>query len=99
MPWLFFACAATLTPGLCRGKMLGLCPFARVGVVWGVFLPLDNYCELPLGEMKRRAKARQFPIGPCRAKPSRICFALSGNAPSGANKQPWHFVAVANAKV
>ena len=68
------------------------------------FLPLTTYREFSAQEMVRRGKSfrdemlrrrtvRQFSS---RAVP-RLCVAT--NAPSGANKQPWHFVVVSNAEV
>jgi iodotyrosine deiodinase len=46
--------------------------------------------------MKRRHSVRQYSD---RAVPEAVivtCIAAAGTAPSGANHQPWHFVAIAN---
>lgn len=74
------------------------------------FLPLTTYDEVSAKEMARRAKSfrdemlrrrtvRQFSS---RAVPRKViedCLCVARNAPSGANKQPWHFVVVSNAEV
>ncbi|OGF13481.1 MAG: nitroreductase [Candidatus Eisenbacteria bacterium RBG_16_71_46] len=71
------------------------------------FVPLTTYRELPPDEMRRRAaefyddvrrrrSVRQFSE---RAVPREIiehALRAAGTAPSGANLQPWHFVAVAD---
>ena len=70
-----------------------------------VFVPLADYREYPVGEMRARAAAfyadlkrrrtvRQFSS---RAVPREIiqdCLRSAGTAPSGANMQPWRFVVV-----
>jgi nitroreductase len=72
------------------------------------FVPLSGYVELPAVEMTRRAAefnalmqrrrtVRQFSD---RAVPREVveqCLRAAGSAPSGANLQPWHFVAVSDA--
>ncbi|GAC12767.1 nitroreductase family protein [Aliiglaciecola lipolytica] len=72
--------------------------------------PLTDYVEYPLDEMqkrsedfyqniKRRHSIRQFSD---RAVPKIIienCIKAAGTAPSGANHQPWHFVAIHSADV
>lgn len=72
-----------------------------------VFLPLEGYEESPpeemrvraadyLRAMRRRRTVRDFSS---RAVPKDIietCIAAAGTAPSGANHQPWRFVAVAD---
>ncbi|WP_394845093.1 nitroreductase family protein [Pendulispora brunnea] len=72
------------------------------------FLPLSTYREYPLDEMRlraatfaqemqRRRTVRDFSN---RAVPRSIvedCLRAAGTAPSGANQQPWHFVAVQDA--
>jgi len=74
------------------------------------FLALATYREFSAREMARRAKSfrdemlrrrtvRQFSA---RAVPREIiedCLCVARSAPSGANKQPWHFVVVSNAEV
>lgn len=69
------------------------------------FVPLASYQEYPVDEMLRRARGfnhemqrrrtiRQFSD---RAVPREIIAAAieaAGSAPSGAHRQPWHFVAV-----
>jgi len=69
------------------------------------FVPLPDYREYPpadmqaradelAGELARRRSVRQFSD---RAVPRELiatCLLAAGTAPSGANMQPWHFVAV-----
>jgi nitroreductase len=69
------------------------------------FVPLPGYEEYPAEEMERRAAefraemarrrtVRQFSD---RAVPRGVierCLETAGTAPSGANRQPWHFVVV-----
>lgn len=71
------------------------------------FVPLATFREIPKDEMTLRARAfaeqaarrrtvRQFSP---RAVPRGIiedCIRAAGTAPSGANLQPWHFVAVSD---
>lgn len=71
------------------------------------FVPHKEYREYPEAEMKTRAKAfsddvhrrrsvRKFST---RAVPRDIieeCIRAAGSAPSGANRQPWHFVVVSD---
>lgn len=71
------------------------------------FIPLNQYKELSIEEMKKgseefyhdikkRRTVRDFSN---RAVPPEIienCLRAAGTAPSGANRQPWHFVAVSN---
>ena len=72
------------------------------------FVPLPEYCEYPLPEMRdrlkrfydnvnRRRTVREFSD---RAVPRDIiedALRAAGTAPSGANLQPWHFVVVSGA--
>ena len=72
------------------------------------FVPLPDYCEYPLEEMRERLKrfydsvdrrrtVREFSD---RAVPRDIiedALRAAGTAPSGANLQPWHFVVVTGA--
>ena len=74
------------------------------------FIPLPGYREYPPDEMLARAQAfaeemqrrrtvRDFSD---RAVPRALidyCLRAAGSAPSGANQQPWHFVAVADPDV
>jgi len=69
------------------------------------FVPLSDYEEIPVEEMRRRASdfyrrirrrrtVREFSD---RAVPREIienCLLAASTAPSGANQQPWHFVVV-----
>ena len=69
------------------------------------FIPLPDYRELPVEEMKRRAAAfladvqrrrsvRDFSDRPLPREVIEDCLRVAGTAPSGANMQPWHFVVV-----
>jgi iodotyrosine deiodinase len=69
--------------------------------------PLEGYAELPLEEMIRRAaefraelvRRRTVRDYADRHVPRALiedCLRTAGSAPSGANLQPWHFVAVAD---
>lgn len=71
------------------------------------FIPLPNYTEIPVHEMKERARAfyalmrkrrtvRDFSARPVPREIIEYCLLTAGSAPSGANKQPWHFVVVSN---
>ena len=68
------------------------------------FLPLD-FRELPAAEMRERAAlfcelmrhrrtVRQFDSRPIPADVIEQALITAGSAPSGANRQPWHFVVV-----
>lgn len=71
------------------------------------FVSHDDYREYPPDEMRRRARSfyedmkrrrtvRDFSE---RAVPREIiehCLLAAGTAPNGANRQPWHFVAVSD---
>ena len=74
------------------------------------FVPLEHYREYPVDEMKRRAVAfaeemgrrrtvRHFSDRPIPREVIEECLRAAGTAPSGANRQPWHFVAVADAGI
>ena len=52
-----------------------------------------------LGEMKTRHSVRDFAATPVPRAVIESCIAAAGRAPSGANHQPWHFVAVSDAAV
>ncbi len=68
-------------------------------------IPLSEYHEYPVEEMKRRATGfyaemkrrhsiRQFSDRPVPLEVIAECLRAAGTAPSGANRQPWHFVVV-----
>lgn len=74
------------------------------------FVPLPGYREYPAAEMEQRAKAffdevnrrrtvRQFSDRPVPRAVVEQCLRAAGTAPSGANRQPWHFVVVADPDV
>jgi len=74
------------------------------------FIALDMYREYPVGQMLERAKAnyedvrrrrtvRQFSDRPVPQEIIENCIKAAGTAPSGANMQPWHFVAVSDAAI
>ena len=46
--------------------------------------------------MRKRHSVRQFAPTPVPESVIAACIATAGTAPSGANHQPWHFVAIAN---
>jgi iodotyrosine deiodinase len=71
------------------------------------FVPHTGYEELPLEEMRRRASelyaqlkrrrtVRDFSDRPVPRDIIEDCIRTAGTAPSGANQQPWHFVAVSD---
>ncbi len=47
-----------------------------------------------LSHMRKRHSVRDFTDQPVDESVIRACIATAGTAPSGANHQPWHFVAV-----
>ena len=68
-------------------------------------IPLSNYREYPIEEMRERAKAfletmrnrrtvRHFSDREVPREIIKSCLAAAGTSPSGANLQPWHFVVV-----
>lgn len=72
------------------------------------FEPLGSYREYPPEEMLRRAVAfcehmqrrrsvREFSRRAVAREVIEQCVLAAGSAPSGANRQPWHFVAVGDA--
>jgi nitroreductase len=72
-----------------------------------VFLPLRTFREFSPEEMKSRSKTfceemlrrrtvRQFSSRPVPREIIEDCIRIAGSAPSGANQQPWHFVAVSD---
>ncbi|HXG44543.1 MAG TPA: nitroreductase family protein [Gemmatimonadales bacterium] len=69
------------------------------------FVPLAEYQEYPVEEMQRRAAefyaelrrrrtVRAFSDRPVPQAVIADCLRAAGTAPSGANRQPWHFVVV-----
>ncbi|GAA0816601.1 nitroreductase family protein [Colwellia asteriadis] len=72
--------------------------------------PLSDYIEYPEAEMlersqsfyndiKRRHSIRSFSDRPVSKEIIENCLKAAGTAPSGANHQPWHFVAVSSAEI
>lgn len=72
--------------------------------------PLTDYIEYPesqmiarsqdfLDSMKRRHSIRSFSDRPVPQQIIENCIKAAGTAPSGANHQPWHFVAINSADV
>lgn len=49
-----------------------------------------------LAHMQRRHTVRDFTSQPVSRMVIETCIKTAGSAPSGANHQPWHFVAIAN---
>jgi nitroreductase len=71
------------------------------------FIPLADYREYSVEEMKRRAEAfyadikrrrtvREFSDRPVPREIIENCLRAAGTAPNGANLQPWHFVVVSD---
>ncbi|MBM4219010.1 MAG: nitroreductase family protein [Gammaproteobacteria bacterium] len=74
------------------------------------FVPLSGYREYPAGEMAARARdfaremgrrrtVRDFDARPVPRALIEDCLRAAGTAPSGANQQPWHFIAVSEPAV
>lgn len=74
------------------------------------FVPLEGYREFPAEEMERRADefakrvsqrrtVRHFSDRPVPRTVIEHCLRAAGSAPSGANRQPWHFVVVSDPAV
>lgn len=74
------------------------------------FLPYEQYREYPVTEMRERARAfledmkrrrtvREFSDRPVPRAIIEDCIRAACTAPSGANQQPWHFVAVQDPEV
>ena len=51
------------------------------------------------GQMARRRTVREFDPRPVPRAVIEACIAAVGTAPSGANQQPWHFVAISDPAV
>lgn len=75
-----------------------------------VFVPLSEYQELPVEEMKKRARdfyrklrrrrtVREFSDRPVPREIVENCILAAASAPSGANQQPWHFVVVSDPEI
>ena len=71
------------------------------------FIDLTDYNEYPADEMQQRAatfyakmrqrrSVRHFADRPVPRAVIENCLRAAGTAPSGANKQPWHFVVVSD---
>ncbi len=74
------------------------------------YLPLAGYVERRPDEMLKRASGfaddmqrrrtvRDFASRPVPRALIEVCLRAAGSAPSGANQQPWHFVAVSDPDV
>ncbi len=74
------------------------------------FVPLPAYREYPVAEMERRARefyeemnrrrtVRHYSERPVPRRVIEDCLRAAGTAPSGANRQPWRFVVVADCEV
>jgi iodotyrosine deiodinase len=74
------------------------------------FVPLTTYREFSAEEMARRAKSfrdemlrrrsvRQFSSRPIPREVIEDCLSAARSAPSGANRQPWHFVVVTDGEL
>ena len=74
------------------------------------FVPLPAYREYPVTEMERRASefyedvrrrrtVRHYSDRPVPRAVIEHCLCAAGTAPSGANRQPWHFVVVADPEI
>lgn len=73
-------------------------------------IPYNDYEEYPVEEMRERARTfyenmsrrrtvRDFSNRPVPREIIEDCIRTAGTAPNGANKQPWHFVAVSDPAV
>lgn len=74
------------------------------------YIPLSGYEEFPSAAMLERARhfadamhrrrtVRDFANRPVPRALIEECLRAAGSAPSGANQQPWHFVAVSDPEV
>ncbi len=74
------------------------------------FVPLSTYREYPVDEMERRASeffedlrrrrtVREYSDRPVPRSIIEDSLRAAGTAPSGANKQPWHFVVIEDADI
>ncbi len=73
-------------------------------------IPLPDFVELPVAEMRDRATAfyetirkrhtiREFSTRPVPREILEQCLRAAGTAPSGANHQPWHFTVISDASL
>lgn len=73
-------------------------------------IPLANYREYPVAEMRQRASAfyadmdrrrtvRDFSDRPVAREIIENCLRAAGTAPSGAHMQPWHFAVISDPDV
>ena len=60
---------------------------------------LPARAEAVLARMRQRRTVRDFAATPVPRAAIEACLRAAGTAPSGANQQPWHFVAVADPEV
>lgn len=74
------------------------------------FIPLPGFRERSPDEMRSRARAfyeevrrrrtvREFSNRPVAREVIEDCLLAAGTAPNGANRQPWHFVAISDPEV
>ena len=79
-------------------------------MVEGRFVPLEGWQPLSPDRMQERARAfyeemdrrrtvRQFSDRPIPEGVVEDCLRTAGTAPSGAHKQPWHFVAIRDPQI
>lgn len=73
-------------------------------------VPLTDFIEYPpeqmlaraqqhLSDIRRRHSIRKFSDRPVAREIIEQCILAAGAAPSGANHQPWHFVAISSPKI
>ena len=73
------------------------------------FIPYSSYKSYPIEEMQERSKEfftdiqrrrtiREFSSKPIPKEIVENCLRAAGTAPSGANRQPWHFSVVSDSK-
>lgn len=73
-------------------------------------IPLPDYRELPVEEMRANARAfydeirrrhtvREFSSRPVPRDIVETCILAAGTAPNGANHQPWHFVVIGDPEI
>lgn len=73
-------------------------------------IPLPDFHELPVEEMRRRAKSfyeeirkrhtvREFSPRPVPRDIIESCLLAAGTAPNGANHQPWHFTVIGDPEI
>jgi len=87
-----------------------ICPLSRERSMKPKYIPLPDYRKYSVEEMRRRAvgfrqelqrrrTVRQFSSRHVPREIIEECLRTAGTAPSGANKQPWHFVVVSDPEV